>query len=120
MSPFIKNGDVITLSPLFDTSLRVGDVAAFIQPGTGKLVVHRIVGKRNDSFLMKGDNISDVDGFIPEAKILGCVTTVERDGKSVFLGLGPERILIALLTRWGQLPDLFIWIRRLARVIIRG
>lgn len=120
MSPFIKDGDVITVSPLLDTSLRIGDVVAFIHPKMKKIVIHRTVGKRGDSLLVKGDNTSDVDGFLPKAKILGYVNTVERDGKAVYLGLGPDRALIALLSRWKHFSTLLILMRRLLRFIIKG
>ena len=54
MSPFIRNGDVITVSPLSAASPRIGDVAAFIHPRTRRLVVHRIIGKKGVSFFHKG------------------------------------------------------------------
>ncbi len=98
MSPFIKDGDVITVSPLNGTSPGFGDVAAFIHKGTGRLVIHRVVGKREDSYFIKGDNASEADGLVQKANILGFVTGVERKGKKVFIGLGPERFLIALLS----------------------
>jgi signal peptidase len=120
MYPFIRDGDIITLSPLRDRFPRIGDVVAFSHLKMKKLVVHRIVGKSDDSLLMKGDNVSEVDGFIPKAKIFGYVTNVMRDGKPVFLGLGPERVLIALLFRWKHFPTLVILIRKFTRRIIRG
>jgi hypothetical protein len=119
MSPFIKDGDVVTVSPLSDRSPGIGDVVAFIHQGTGKLVVHRLVGKRGDSYLIKGDNSPETDGLIPKANILGCVRKVERDGKKVFLGIGPERFLIAFLTRTGLLFPLLVPVWRLIRPIFR-
>lgn len=119
MYPFIKDGDVVTVSPLPDTSPSPGDVVAFIRPETEKLVIHRVARKRGDSFLIKGDNTPHADGLIPEANILGCVTEVERDGKNVFLGLGPERFLIALLTRKGRFFTLLLPVCRLVCLILR-
>jgi signal peptidase I len=98
MSPFIKNGDIITISPLL-LSPRIGDVVAFVNPETTRLLIHRIIVKKGCSYLMKGDNISEADGFIQEADILGIVTRIERNGKKVFIGLGPERFFMAFLTR---------------------
>jgi signal peptidase I len=98
MSPFIKDGDLITVAPLKGASPGLVDVIAFTHAGTSRLVIHRVVGKRADSYLVKGDNTLDVDGFIPEANILGCVKKVERNGKKIILGLGLERFLIAFLT----------------------
>ena len=99
MSPFIKNGDIVTVTPLPDSSPGIGDVVAFIRPGVERLVVHRVVGKKNGCFVIKGDNAPDTDGLIPGTNILGCVKKVERRGKKIFFGLGVERFLIAFLSR---------------------
>ena len=120
MSPSIRDGDVVTVSSLSGISPCPGDVVAFAHPGSGKLVVHRVVGKNKNSYLIKGDSVSEVDGFIPEASILGYVGKVERDGKRVFFGLGPEKLLIAFLTRGGLLSPLLLPVWRLLRFIISG
>ena len=117
MSPFIKDSDIITVSPLHSASPNIGDVVAFISPGIGRLVIHRVVGKRGKSYFIKGDNIPGSDGLVPEAIILGCISKVERNGKDVFFGLGPERFLIAFLTRWGFLFHLLVPVWRLVRSI---
>ena len=104
MSPFIQDGDLISVSPLSDKSPGLGDVVAFVNPGTSKLVVHRIVSNQHAGYLMRGDNqTGDGDGLIPSENILGRVTFVERAGKIIRLGLGPERFLIALLSRMSLL-----------------
>jgi hypothetical protein len=46
MSPFIRDGDVITISRLSGDSPGQGTVVAFSQPKTGKLIVHRVVVKK--------------------------------------------------------------------------
>lgn len=119
MHPFIRHGDVITISPLFDNLPRYGDVVAFVRPRTFALVVHRVVGKRDGAFIIKGDNTVHFDEPIPTASILGSVTKVERDGKEVYLGLGPERLFIAFLTRRGVLLPLLFPVCKLARFIAR-
>jgi hypothetical protein len=108
MVPFIKDGDLVTVSPLLGSSPGLGDVVAFIQPGTRRLAIHRIIGKKDSSLLIKGDNTHQIDGLIPETNILGYVTRVERDGKKVSLGLGLERFFIALLARRGLLSLFFL------------
>ena len=119
MSPFIKDDDVITVSPLTDDSTRYGDVVAFIRPEMKKLVIHRVVGKKGEYFHIKGDNITYTDELIPVANILGRVIRVERNGKEVFFGLGPERFLIAFLNRRGLLFPLFYPIWQIMRPIVR-
>jgi hypothetical protein len=98
MYPFIRNQDILTISPLPPGYPRFGNVVAFLHPETGKLVVHRVVGRMGDSYLTKGDNSSELDGLISESSILGYVTNVEREGRSISLCLGPERALIAFLS----------------------
>jgi len=117
MSPFIKDGDVLTIAPVQRANPRFGDVVVFTHPSTRKLIIHRVVGKRADAYLTKGDNIPEADGFIAKANILGRVIKVERNGEEPPFGLGPDRFIIAFLTRWRLLPLLGpIW--RFARFII--
>jgi hypothetical protein len=74
-------------------------VIAFIHPRTEKLLIHRVVWKSGDTYLLKGEGALEPDGLIKKENVLGLVTKVERKGKRIFLGLGPERFLIAILTR---------------------
>ena len=119
MHPFIRNGDLVTLSPLFNTIPRLGDVVAFVLPGTDRLMIHRIIGAKGRFFLIKGDNLHGPDGLIPKTNILGRVTRVERNGKEIFFGIGPERILIALLTRRRAVSSSLLPVLRLVRPIIK-
>lgn len=118
MSPFIKDGDAVTVSPLGGTLPGLGDVIAFRHKGTDRLVIHRVAIKKSGSVLTKGDNVLEADRPVSRADILGYVTKVERDGKEVSLGLGPERFLIAFLTRTRLLLPLMLPVRRLFRPII--
>ncbi|MDY6954304.1 MAG: S26 family signal peptidase, partial [Thermodesulfobacteriota bacterium] len=121
MSPFIRNGDVLTLFPLTGhAGPRLGDVVAFVQPGTERLVIHRVMARDGHTFLMTGDNAIEADGPVLREHILARVGNVERKGKKVFLGLGPERLLIVLLNRTGLLPHILtpLW-QRLGPVLKR-
>lgn len=103
MHPFIRNRDIITISPMPPESPIPGDVVAFVRPDTGKLVVHRVVKRSKDLCLIKGDNCGDPDGFIPQTSLLGIVTRVERNGRDVQAGLFYGRGMIAVLNRFGLL-----------------
>lgn len=118
MSPFIKDSDVITVRPL-STSPRLGEVVAFRHPMSQRLVVHRVIRARKDKCLIRGDAVSGVDGLVPRGNILGRIEKVERDGKPVRLGMGPERVLVAFLTRTGLFMRVIIplWMR--IRPIVR-
>jgi|GEM_PF-304392 len=119
MSPFIKDGDMITISPVFGSLPRLGDVIAFIHPKAGKLLIHRVVWKSRDAYLLKGESALESDGLINKENILGLVTKVERKGKRIFLGLGPERFLIALLTRTNLLLPVLRTVWRIFRPVVR-
>jgi signal peptidase I len=119
MTPFVRDGDIVTLAPLSGAPVRRGEVVAFMRPETNKLVIHRVVGQQGDALLIQGDNVHKADGPIPSDHILGRVTRVERGGRPVYLGLGPERQLIALLSRWGLFHRLLRWVWPVLRPIAR-
>ena len=84
MYPTIRDGDIITLSPLKGLHPVSTDIVAFRHPDTGKLVVHRIIGISSESFEASGDNSEESDGQIPLSNILGLVTQLERNGYAIF------------------------------------
>ena len=119
MWPFMREGDALTVAPVAASGSRLGDAVAFLSPATGKLVVHRVVGWRDDDFLIRGDNTSESVDVVPATSILGQVTRLERGGRRVHFGLGPERKLIAFLSRWGLLQPLLSSTWRLVRPLVR-
>jgi len=119
MAPFIKNNDVVTISPLQGERAGLGDIIAFVHPETQGLCIHRIVRKKGDLYVTKGDNRSETEESVPIENILGSVARVQRDGKQVFLGLGPERFLIAFLGRRGILFPLLFPLWRIVRPFMR-
>ena len=103
MSPFIKPGDLVVLSPLGTRKPSIGDVVMFVRPRTQKIFIQRMIKKAMNSYLVKGDGAQEAMGIVPMANVLGLVTRVERGGRRILFGLGPERVLIALLSRKGLL-----------------
>ena len=85
MVPFIRAGDVVTLRP------------------GATLVVHRVITRTGAGVVTRGDASPETDDPVSLGDVLGHVVGVERVGKPVGLGLGPERALIAVLSRWGLL-----------------
>ena len=104
MTPFIQDGDILTVAPLNGRTLHLGEVVACAHPDTGRLAVHRVIAELNGAMMLRGDNSPEPDGLIPRENILGVVTRVERAGHDVRVGLGAERVLIALLQRANALP----------------
>jgi phage repressor protein C with HTH and peptisase S24 domain len=80
MFPVIQDGDRVLIEPLGGSEPVIGDIAAFIQPDTASLAIHRIIGINGDAYLLKGDNTLEADGYVPRTDILGLVRVVERTG----------------------------------------
>ncbi|MEW6532975.1 MAG: S26 family signal peptidase [Thermodesulfobacteriota bacterium] len=101
MTPFIRDGDRLTIAPLSARPPRVGDVVAFSVPGEygSGLVIHRVVWNRGTTFVIQGDANGSLAAIIPSEHVLGRVVKAERNGARVRLGLGPEGRLIAWLSR---------------------
>jgi len=122
MSPFIKDGDVLTIAPMDQRAPRVGEVIAFVSPLGGRMAVHRVVSRQNDGWLLRGDNSTTNDGVLDLEDMLGRVVRVERDGRDVQLGVGAGGVLIARLNRGRGLTGLkAVWRlpRRVAAFIVR-
>lgn len=98
MLPFIRDGDTVTLAP-FDSIPETGQVIALSDPATRRLVVHRLVAKTPEGFVVKGDNSNVADGVFTRAHLLGRVVLIERAGHVVGGGMGAERTLVAFLSR---------------------
>lgn len=105
MTPFIRDGDVVTIEPLRGDP-DVGDVVALALPENGRMALHRAVERRGDRWLVRGDNCPEPDGVFGRAAFVGRVTRVERGGRDVHLGLGEHAAWIAAFSRRGWLPRL--------------
>ncbi len=107
MWPLLKDGDKITISSVKTRKLLIGDVVAFRENEQGRLIIHRLVGRKDGLAIIKGDNHIRPDGLFPVENIIGIISNVKRNGKDVSFGFGPERFLVALLSRMGLLRLLF-------------
>jgi hypothetical protein len=103
MSPFVKDGDVITVAPLSGREPGTGAIVAFLHPRTGRVAVHRVVRSAPGRYLIRGDNTDGADGALPAGRIIGIVAEVVRNGKRVPGVRGRSAALIAWLSRTGGL-----------------
>ena len=129
MSPWIRDGDVLVVTPVRLAvlagpgepagtdrtnrnasgtsgargtecrSVSIGDIVAFRRPGSGRLTVHRLVGRTNEGWIARGDRHGETDGIIAESEIFGIVTRVERRGLGVFVPRGVTALLLAGISR---------------------
>lgn len=113
MSPFIKDGDIITLSPFPEGRIGFGQSIAFTRPCDKKLVIHRLVRIRKRPqvrYITKGDSADKPDCPISRTDMLAYVKKVERGERIISFGTGPERRVIAYLSRRNILRALsFSW-----------
>lgn len=116
MTPFIRDGDVITIAPFEKGKVGLGSIVAFKHPNCGHLVIHRIIKMSSIAVLTGGDNNpQNPDGWIQLNYLIGRVIEVLRNGRCTWLGLGIERYLIAYLSRLKWLLPL-----RRAVAVLRG
>ncbi len=100
MAPFIRDGDQVEVDAL--GTPKVGDIVAASREE--KLLVHRIVGKKNGAFLLKGDHMPHTDGWFKKEDLLGKIVAVCHNKKSQPIGVTRFGCVVASLSRAGQLP----------------
>lgn len=103
MTPCIRDCDIVTVGPVSGEALDVGDIVAFLMPGSERLAVHRIIARARDGWLVRGDACAMPDGVVDPSRILGRVTGVERHEHRVRLGVLWGRKWLAYLSRRGTL-----------------
>lgn len=116
MAPLIREGDILAVRPAQASAVRPGDVIAFLDESSSRLVGHRVVRCEAGGFVAQGDRCAESDVLVRPDRILGRVVGVTRGGRRVRAGLGPERRVIVWLTRRGRL---FRWVRPLWRLAAR-
>jgi signal peptidase I len=96
MSPFIRDGDVMTVEPVRVAALKVGDVV-FYHTNSEMLVAHRVVGRHVEGdeivLTMRGDSSLRYDEKVHADRVLGSVVNVERGKKVFHLQKGLMRVL---------------------------
>jgi signal peptidase I len=100
MSPFIKNGNILTIKPVNrGDAIKRGDIAIVIGRNKENLIVHRVIGLKNSFFQIKGDNCYEDDGWFPKASILGIVTEVTTEANKKIVVKRWQNLIIAFLSK---------------------
>jgi signal peptidase I len=115
MFPCIRNGDLITIAPITN-KLQVGDIVA-AQSNRNPLLVHRIIRNSPTGFSLKGDNSDAMDGMFPINSILGKVVEVERNHKSITLGVKFGNPIFSFLSKINLIVPIMQLVARLRSIM---
>lgn len=113
MSPLIRiDRDYVTICPLNEKA-EVGDIVLFADPNRERYVLHRVWKTGEGWALTWGDNCPKPDGWIPEDRLWGKVTLIERGRRTI----RPDRASGMRLARvWHRVG----WIWRFGRRCNQG
>jgi hypothetical protein len=107
MSPWIRDGDFLTILPrTTGQEPRRGDVVAFRRRGGERLVVHRLVSRAPEGWIARGDRCDAPDGFIADAALLGTVDQAKCGARRRLLPQGFLGLILSSASRLAlQLRD---------------
>lgn len=117
MAPLIRGLDVISVAPVNTDTIRSGDVIAW-KRGRDHLVVHRVISVGDHSVATRGDAANCPDGPTSTDQIVGKVVNLTRNGQPIHLGLGPERICLAWLSRHGWLSPILKTVSKTRKLVL--
>ncbi|MFQ6066726.1 MAG: S24/S26 family peptidase [bacterium] len=106
MSPFIRNEDVVEVVPL-KGKINLGDVVLY-RSSYGKMVIHRVIRRRKESIITKGDSVPSSDQPVLSEQVLAQVVSVEKNGWRIRLDTPMGRlinILFATISPFSFLTD---------------
>ncbi|GHV71737.1 hypothetical protein FACS189420_7780 [Bacteroidia bacterium] len=79
MYPYLREGkDAVVLSPFQPNELKKGVIALFQH--SGRYILHRIVERKINCWVMQGDGVFRSREEVPEQNIIAIVHTVVRSG----------------------------------------
>jgi signal peptidase len=104
MEPWVSQGDVVITRA--GSNYEVGEVVAY-GSDLGVVILHRIVGRNGDRYVLKGDNNTFTDRFTPrDSEVLGrAVATIPAGGRA-FSALSSPPVLFGSLALAGTLLGL--------------
>lgn len=95
MFPTLKSGDALIIKKINSKAeLQVGDIVVYTTAETMLNTVHRIIAKRSNHIITRGDNNNHPDKSpIDYNDIVGIVTAVRRNGKTIIISGGVRGLL---------------------------
>ncbi|MCJ7580784.1 MAG: S24/S26 family peptidase [Candidatus Aminicenantes bacterium] len=98
MFPFLRKGDAVTVKPIALKETRIGDIIACRRGhADSSLTVHRLLKKKKEFIVTKGDANRHGDPPIFAGQIWGKVIKIERDGKIKNLETNFHRLFAYLI-----------------------
>ncbi len=80
MNPLLVEGRDYVLIKKVEGPLEIGDIPLY-RRDTGTFVLHRVVDKKDDGYIMCGDNQFLLEKGITDKHVIGVVCSIFRDGK---------------------------------------
>ncbi|MHB8837183.1 MAG: S26 family signal peptidase [Candidatus Methylomirabilia bacterium] len=106
MNPTLREPEIMEVVPYDGRPLRIGDVALFLSPKAGRLVVHRIVRVTPAGVSTLGDNNTEEDNVLLQPKsIKGRVVAAWRGRKRRRIAGGYRGRWTGRWCRWWRAPD---------------
>jgi len=103
MYPFIRDGDILCISPSQAQDVRYADIV-YCRNLEGKAIIHRVIKKKNKEgmflVLTKGDSSSQSDGYIGSGNIFGKVIMIEKGNASIGIENGLLRLINIIYARF--------------------
>lgn len=104
MLPLLREGkDLMVIEPRPQGPCKRYDAVLYKRPN-GKYVMHRILKRRKDGYVLCGDNRYMREFGVPDEWIIGILTAVIRDGKTIPVTAPRYRLYVHL---WCD----FYWVR---------
>jgi hypothetical protein len=99
MWPTVRDGAVLLVQPVDPKTISLGDLAAF-EDSEGHLKVHRVVARRPDHLVVKGDGLDTADPPVPLGAVLGVAIVLwQRPFRPRLPSLRELRLLLGALLR---------------------
>lgn len=96
MLPLIRQGiDSVTLEQIKREPKKYDVI--FYQRPEGQFVLHRIIGKDKNGFILCGDNQFVKEYGVQKSQIIGIMTSVQRDGSKVACDIAGYRVYCRIL-----------------------
>lgn len=93
MLPFINDGDVVELEPLYSIPA-IGELVlahCAFSPKGERYVLHRVIRIEGEALFLRGDAQRDLEGPFTRGDVLGRVTVVKHNGRVRRVGRGAWR-----------------------------